>query len=1304
MKNFILFIFVLFISFSYAQELNGNYTIGVGGDFISLSSATNALNERGVNGAVTFNVISGIYDEHFVIDFIPGASEENTITFQSQARDSSQVIIRYTADNADSNYVIKLKSSSYVTIRDMTFEVGGARYSNAMVIENYALNCTINNNAFKGYYDTNGWESETLIAAYITTANSLKDIHIINNYFLKGAYGVHIHSMDNNSISSNITLSGNTLDSLGHEAINISFSNHLEIDHNEFRHCGTGIEIYNISNAIHIYNNILSDFKNYGMILSNCTAIEDDPSYVFNNMVSGNTTASYGVMIRFSCTNLNFFNNSIRINNTYYESKALSVSGATGTGIRLLNNVITSMQKGTALYVEQPSVVRQCDYNAYYSSGRFLAYWGKDCEDLRTLKALSGDNAHSLLAYPNFVSDSDLHVNSAWLDGVGTNEVGITEDIDGQSRSNPPDMGADEFTATADVQPPLSGTRTVGAGQDYNTMNEAINDIQIKGISDSLKLVISPGVYNEQCVIPSITGASSAHPLIIESYGANAENVTFRREAAGRDDDYIFNLQGASFIKIRHLSFESPNMRYSRILLIEGMADSLYVGNCNFIGGAGQTNSLEECALINEKDANFHCQVIDGNYFQYGAFSIKAENQFEMSQPGKITVKNNRCEEVGYEAFDFYKVRYLAIIKNHIESQAFGINIYKASTGLNVSANYILTQDNQALKLNQCVLPLNNEHVIYNNFLISGPVYNALLDINFCDTLNMYYNNVSMESNLNDRYPVKIQSSHAVDMRNNIFFNKGVGYAVYVANTDFLQADYNDYYTNGTNMGLGYWDQLCPDLDDIRSASGMNEHSINRNPIFTSDSDLHVSSSYLNEAAQPVDGITEDFDGDLRHPITPDIGADEFNTGTQNQPYRIAQISDQVFDEDCATQLIVADLHTIFTDDADDYLTFSAFSSEPNIQSVIQDSSLSITVTPNFNGSNKQIIVKASDLARQAAYDTFLVTITPVPDRPQAVDDHVSMLLGNDLDIYPLENDNDPDGLKLSVFHIDAAHHGTAQIVNDSTLNYVPQTGFTGADSFKYVAGNTAQLLDTATVFIEITDIFSMTDSQFTGVSNGGALWGDYDNDKDLDLLVFGLINNSNENVNVIYRNTDGVFTPNSLLQGTALAPDNPQGAAWGDVDNDGDLDLLIAGKVSGDPFQIETRLYINQSGGYFVVYQTDIFDAWAASITWVDYDNDGDQDVLIAGNKSADLYDPQTKLYRNDGKGDGNSWIFSDVSEEQFPDVCYASAAWIDYDNDRDRDLLLCGALDNSTNMMDIFRNDNGNFTWLNLSLSPIN
>jgi hypothetical protein len=117
-------------------------------------------------------------------------------------------------------------------------------------------------------------------------------------------------------------------------------------------------------------------------------------------------------------------------------------------------------------------------------------------------------------------------------------------------------------------------------------------------------------------------------------------------------------------------------------------------------------------------------------------------------------------------------------------------------------------------------------------------------------------------------------------------------------------------------------------------------------------------------------------------------------------------------------------------------------------------------------------------------------------------------------------------------------------------------------------------------------------------------------------------------------------------------------GAATGDYDNDGDLDLLVTS------FGPET-LYRNNGNGTFtdVTQESGVGDAqWSASAAFVDYDRDGDLDLFVAnyldftlaGNKrcndavgARDYCSPRSyrpvpdRLYRNDGRG-----RFTDVSD----------------------------------------------------------
>jgi hypothetical protein len=212
------------------------------------------------------------------------------------------------------------------------------------------------------------------------------------------------------------------------------------------------------------------------------------------------------------------------------------------------------------------------------------------------------------------------------------------------------------------------------------------------------------------------------------------------------------------------------------------------------------------------------------------------------------------------------------------------------------------------------------------------------------------------------------------------------------------------------------------------------------------------------------------------------------------------------------------------------------------------------------------------------------------------------------------------------------------------------------------------------------TNFAVVPENNFTAATDGAATFGDADGDGDLDLLLAGTLTSS---FVALYRNNHpqpfSQFVPGSLIQ----APAGPAGA-WGDADNDGDLDFLMAGRLFGAS-QWPTILYRNNGSGVFSNAQVSLPGVSGGTVLWADFDNDGDQDIFLSGNTNAFTNAPIARLYRNNG---GTN--FTDIAAA-LPGVVSSAAAWADFDRDGNLDLALCGLLASSNAITRVFRNEDG-------------
>ncbi len=431
------------LKFHAKSSLNGNYTIGNDTtDFNTITDAANYLMQYGVCGPVIFNIIPGNYQDQISLTKIKGASDQNTITFQSQEMDSSSVTI--SLPSTYSNFFFQLYETDHIRFRHLKFNANNSVGSFILVMSSNDLQ--ISNCEFH-YQGTN------FVTQIYFTGNALfqtKDLIIEKNLFVGGKYQIRVIG-GANALYDNVLIQNNVFESLYTNPITISYTKNIQIIRNlftgkiddeaiHFKHCFNDLNIN--KNQFKISTNGTGTLK-----IENCEGTNSHPIEIKNNFFS--TISEYGdnsLDIHYS-SNLNIYNNNFNMESSM-NSFGLHYFG-TLSNINIYNNIFRRSSFG---YFQSLSSLLDTtnfnsDYNAYYSDEVFQTFSSGNTPSINNQFWSSDLDQHSFMVDPQYISSEDLHINnSTLLIGAGKIIPGLTEDIDGETRPSPPTIGADEFS------------------------------------------------------------------------------------------------------------------------------------------------------------------------------------------------------------------------------------------------------------------------------------------------------------------------------------------------------------------------------------------------------------------------------------------------------------------------------------------------------------------------------------------------------------------------------------------------------------------------------------------------------------------------------------------------------------------------------------------------------------------------------------------------------------------------------------------------------------------------------------------
>lgn len=427
----------------------------------------------------------------------------------------------------------------------------------------------------------------------------------------------------------------------------------------------------------------------------------------------------------------------------------------------------------------------------------------------------------------------------------------------------------------------LSGTYTIGnSGNDYASFNDAVAALIARGVCGPVVFEAESGSYNEQFIIPEITGASATNTITFRSALLDSSDVEiwfFNNQY----DNYVVLLDGADYIHFEHLKIRpAGSSRQIGVLMRQGASFNEF-SNCWIIGTTTGYNSYK--ALVYCSGA---ISPLTGNKFRDTRFE-NGGYQFLVSAPSSVhaqdleIVDNLFTGNAGRGIF----LKYLddCVIRNNVFegarfSSATGIGLSHCGGNFLIEKNKIeVTGSYNAVHFSSCP---TSSLIFRNNFVATT---STNIDISW--TSNAQIVNNSFHNISGTGYNIDLASNITnLSIYNNAMRNSGGNYCLYSyddIDTNEIHMNYNTFYTTGSFVVKE--NNVDYNLTDWQLQTGLETNSQYVDPLFTTDTDLHIlNATALNQAGTPLASVTDDIDGELRNVLAPDIGADEFTVDSSS--------------------------------------------------------------------------------------------------------------------------------------------------------------------------------------------------------------------------------------------------------------------------------------------------------------------------------------------------------------------------------------------------------------------------------------
>jgi hypothetical protein len=440
----------------------------------------------------------------------------------------------------------------------------------------------------------------------------------------------------------------------------------------------------------------------------------------------------------------------------------------------------------------------------------------------------------------------------------------------------------------------LTGSYTIGGSTpDFATLTAAVDALNHCGVSGPVIMNISSGIYTEQILLKEIPGASAVNTITFRSAGLDSTLVEIHHQATSMDNNHLMKLEKTTNITFSHLTFVANDTMLSRLVAFSHGNSNIRFTNNVFTVVMPTFQRNENKNLIQNNAGDLSEIELSNNLFRHGSAAIALLLTDTLAHG--ITISGNTFENNSYCGIDLFGVRNFDIMNNTFSGK-LNTSIYKAAivehcAGIGKVGNNKIVVSNAkqpfGIVVSDCSFDSTGSGLVYNNFIslhqnhISGDPGVGIDHHQSCQ-IDYVYNSVYLYGNQQNSAAIRlvddVSITNNVHILNNIFTNESGGFLVIFQGINPMQCtlNHNNYYNYGGSR-FNYIFNNLSSFGNWKSQTGYDSNSDTLNPMFISTTDLHVFNVMLNGRATPYGFVTTDIDGELRHPVLPDIGADEFN-------------------------------------------------------------------------------------------------------------------------------------------------------------------------------------------------------------------------------------------------------------------------------------------------------------------------------------------------------------------------------------------------------------------------------------------